>query len=67
MSKPQARFEGSDRQARGRAMKAVGSGAMNINDVVEAMRVDKDRAIALIASLVNEGLLQRTGSMITLP
>lgn len=67
VSKPQARFEGSDRQARGRAMKAVGSGAMNINDVVEAMRVDKDRAIALIASLMNEGLLQRTGSMITLP
>jgi A/G-specific adenine glycosylase len=67
VSKPQARFEGSDRQARGRAMRAVSSGAMKINDVVEAMRVDEERALVLIASLVNEGLLQRTGSMITLP
>ena len=67
VSKPQARFEGSDRQARGRAIKAVSSGAMKINDVVEAMRVDEERALVLIASLVNEGLLQRTGSMITLP
>ena len=67
VSKPQTRFEGSDRQARGRAMRAVSSGAMKINDVVEAMRVDEERAWVLIASLVNEGLLQRTGSMITLP
>jgi len=66
-SKPQARFEGSDRQARGRAMRAVSLGAMNINDVVEAMRVEEQRALALIASLVNEGLLQRTDVMITLP
>ena len=67
VSKPQARFEGSDRQARGRAMKAVSSGAMNIYDVVEAMRVEEQRALALIASLVNEGLLQRTDAIITLP
>ena len=67
VSKPQARFEGSDRQARGRAIKAVSSGAMNINDVVEVMRVEEQRALALIASLVNEGLLQRTDVMITLP
>jgi hypothetical protein len=40
---------------------------MNINDVVEAMRVEEQRALALIASLVNEGLLQRTDVMITLP
>jgi A/G-specific adenine glycosylase len=67
VSKPQARFEGSDRQARGRAIKAVSSGAMNINDVVEVMRVEEQRALALIASLVNEGLLQRTDVMVTLP
>jgi hypothetical protein len=67
VSKPQARFEGSDRQARGRAIKAVSSGAMNINDVVEVMRVEEQRALALIASLVNEGLLQRTDAVITLP
>ncbi|CAB5006688.1 unannotated protein [freshwater metagenome] len=48
-------------------MKAVSSGSMNINDVVEAMRVEEQRALALITSLVNEGLLQRFGSMITLP
>jgi hypothetical protein len=48
-------------------MRAVSSGAMNINDVVEVMRVEEQRALALIASLVNEGLLQRTDVMITLP
>ena len=67
VSKPQARFEGSDRQARGRAMRVVGSGAMNISDVIEAMRVDGERAEKLIASLVDEGLLHRAGNTVTLP
>lgn len=67
VSKPQARFEGSDRQARGRALLAVSTGAISVNDVVATMCVDKDRAEKLIAALVGEGLLKRTGATITLP
>jgi A/G-specific adenine glycosylase len=67
VSKPQPRFEGSDRQARGRALRAVGDGSQRITDVIAAMHVEEDRAEKLIASLVDEGLLQRTGNTITLP
>jgi len=67
VSKPQPRFEGSDRQARGRALRAVGDGSQLVTDVIEAMRVDEVRAEKLIASLVDEGLLQRTGNTVTLP
>jgi len=67
VSKPQPRFEGSDRQARGRALRAVGDGSQQIADVIAAMRVDDDRAEKLIASLVDEGLLHRTGNTVTLP
>jgi hypothetical protein len=35
--------------------------------VIAAMHVEEDRAEKLIASLVDEGLLQRTGNTITLP
>jgi A/G-specific adenine glycosylase len=67
VSKPQPRFEGSDRQARGRALRAVVAGSLSIADVIETMRIDEDRAEKLVASLVREGLLQRTGNTITLP
>jgi len=67
VSKPQPRFEGSDRQARGRALRAVGDGTQRITEVIAAMHVDEDHAEALIASLVDEGLLRRTGRTITLP
>ena len=67
VSKPQPRFEGSDRQARGRALRAVGAGSLSIADVIKTMRIDEDRAEKLVASLVREGLLQRTGNTITLP
>jgi len=67
VSKPQPRFEGSDRQARGRALRAVGSGSLSIADVITTMRVDEDRAEKLVASLVREGLLQRIDNTITLP
>ena len=67
VSKPQPRFEGSDRQARGRALRAVGDGLQRITDVIAAMHVDEDRAEKLISSLVDEGLLHRTGTTVTLP
>jgi DNA-binding IclR family transcriptional regulator len=48
-------------------LRAVSGGSLKISDVVEAMRVDENRAEKLIASLVDEGLLQRTGDTVTLP
>lgn len=68
-SRPQARFEGSDRQARGRAMRAVVAGASSRRDVTEAMGLgdDQTRARALLDDLVAEGLLRSTPSGFTLP
>lgn len=68
-SKPQAKFEGSDRQARGRAMRAVGDGVVEIDDVVTAMKLERDvaRAYTLLHALVDEGLLQRSGNRFSLP
>lgn len=67
-SRPQARFEGSDRQARGRALRAVADGVTRNVDVVRAMRLDDDvRANLLVDALVSEGLLVRSGRNLTLP
>jgi len=67
VSKPQARFEGSDRQARGRAMRAVADGVTKVGDVIEEMRVVPERGDALINALCEEGLLLRKGNVVTLP
>jgi hypothetical protein len=48
-------------------LRAVGDGSQQIADVIAAMRVDEGRAEKLIASLVDEGLLHRTGNTVTLP
>lgn len=68
-SKPQARFEGSDRQARGRAIKAVSEGVGSMQRVIDAMGLGDDapRAAALLQALVEEGLLVRNGRQLTLP
>jgi len=68
-SKPQARFEGSDRQARGRALKAVGEGLSRPQQIVNAMGLEEDpqRAHLLLDALVAEGLLVRAGRRLTLP
>ncbi len=68
-SRPQARFEGSDRQARGRAMKALASGCRPEADVIAAMGLDQDttRARRLVDDLVREGLAARDGGVLRLP
>lgn len=68
-SKPQARFEGSDRQARGRALKAVAQGIGVPKDIVAAMGLEDDalRGNKLLSALVAEGLLVRSGRRLTLP
>ena len=63
-SRPQARFEGSDRQARGRLMKRLTQGDLAREQVIEAMGLKglgpdgDDRAARLIESLIRDGLVE---------
>jgi A/G-specific adenine glycosylase len=68
-SRPQAMFEGSDRQARGRAMRALAAGCRPEADVIAAMGLDHDtaRARRLVDDLVREGLAARDGGVLSLP
>lgn len=66
-SKPQGRFEGSDRQARGRALRAVADGVTTLAALTKIMGVEEDRARSLVTALVDEGLLVRSGKRFTLP
>jgi A/G-specific adenine glycosylase len=66
-SKPQARFEGSDRQARGRLMKRLGEGSVSSADAASVMGVDAQRGERLVSALLAEGLVSRDGSHLTLP
>jgi A/G-specific adenine glycosylase len=58
-SKPQAKFAGSDRQARGKLMKALTVGAVAPERLAEVMEItDVDRAVRLAQALVKEGLVE---------
>ena len=71
VSVPQGRFEGSDRQARGRLIKALGEGAVRVDDVPRVMDRPPDVASRLLAALASEGLVSITdhdpNSLVTLP
>ena len=58
-SKPQARFEGSDRQARGKLMKALVGGAVHCNDAARVMglREQEERAQKIVQSLLADRLI----------
>jgi A/G-specific adenine glycosylase len=58
-SKPQARFEGSDRQARGKLMKALVSGTVQCSDAARVMnlRDQEERAKRIVQSLLNDRLI----------
>jgi len=68
-SRPQGRFEGSDRQARGRALRALAAGARTQQQLIEAMNLADDaaRAVALLAGLVDDGLAVRDDGSFRLP
>lgn len=73
-SKPQPRFEGSDRQLRGSVLRIVldsssGLTPQNIDDVLLCFPDDAQRTRVgkLIDDLVNEGLLSRSGNAIGPP
>ena len=57
VSVPQGRFEGSDRQARGRLIKALGDGVVHVDDVPRVMDRSPEVADRLVAALVAEGLV----------
>lgn len=66
-SKPQARFEGSDRQARGRLMRALSEHGVHRRDVARTMQVEESRAKRLLAALVSDGLVVVDGEWCRLP
>jgi A/G-specific adenine glycosylase len=63
----QAPFDGSDRQARGRLMKALSVGPVPRRDVAAIMQRDEATAIRLLDALVADGLCQPDRSTVRLP
>jgi len=65
----QSRFDGSDRQARGRLLAALGHGSVPASDAADVMAVDAGRADRLVAALESEGLIRtdRSTATLTLP
>jgi A/G-specific adenine glycosylase len=63
----QARFEGSDRQARGRLMKALSTGPVRCADVAAVMARDEATASRLLAALETEGMCQTDRLTVRLP
>ena len=67
VSKAQARFDGSDRQARGRLMKALVTGPVPVDRAPAVMGCDPVRADRLATELHREGLVVATRDAIRLP
>lgn len=63
---PQSRFEGSDRQARGRLIKALGERSINRDEVSTIMQRPQDVAERLVDALVDEGLIRVEGRTLLL-
>lgn len=68
-SKPQARFDGSDRQARGRLLRALATAAVPCGDAAIVMRLTDQpvRAGRLVDSLIRDGLVVREDGWYRLP
>jgi len=64
----QARFEGSDRQGRGRLLAALGEGPVALDNVPRTLGwpTEGDRALRVLADLVGEGLVSVDESTIRL-
>lgn len=66
-STPQGRFDGSDRQARGRLMQALTVGAVGVSAVAEVMARDATTSARLVDDLCREGLVVRDRDALRLP
>jgi A/G-specific adenine glycosylase len=67
VSVAQPRFEGSDRQARGRLMKALGEFPVSVIAVPSVMDRSVDVANRLVGDLLRDGLIVRDGDELRLP
>ena len=67
VSRPQSRFAGSDREARGRLLRAVLAADVAVSDVPEL--IDRTHAVAerVTASLLADGLITRAGARLHAP
>jgi A/G-specific adenine glycosylase len=65
VSRPQARFEGSERQARGRLMKALSHGPLAAAEATAV--IGHPAAERLLAALCAEGLVHRDDDLVRLP
>jgi len=63
----QAPFEGSDRQARGRLLKALGRAPLPRTDAAGVMGRSADRCEQLVTALIAEGLVAATADSLGLP
>lgn len=60
----QSRFEGSDRQVRGRILRLLGTGPASSDDLIGELGEDPNRVGRLLLSLRAEGFLEIEGDMI---
>ncbi len=69
VSKGQSRFDGSDRQGRGKLVDALRSGSVALSDLADVMGwpEDLDRAGRVAATLVVDGLALERGGRLELP
>jgi A/G-specific adenine glycosylase len=67
VSGKQARFDGSDRQARGRLMKALNDGEVELAVAAVIMQRDEATARRLVADLVADGLCSVRSGQVSLP
>jgi A/G-specific adenine glycosylase len=67
VSTPQSRFAGSDRQARGRLMKALADGPVSVDRAAAVMWCDDARAARLVADLQREALVVQRDLALQLP
>ena len=67
VSRPQARFDGSDRQARGHLLRRLGAGSIERIEAPEVMSRPASVADRLVAALVAEGLCVERDGRLSLP
>ena len=67
VSTTQSRFDGSERQARGRLMRALQAGPVDVTGVATAMQRDDATSQRLLQDLVRDGLVIRDDTRVRLP
>lgn len=68
-SKPQTRFKGSNRQARGQLMRSLNAGGVSVSRASHEMGLQEHptRSAQVVQSLLDDGLIVANGSMYFLP